>query len=112
MKALSKDECKKKASEFLKGNVKEVHVTSDGQVFYNKNLATNHKDKRNLTLYSFPEVEEKEKVVVLTIAQLTEQIATITDKAVLEQMATSEKEGQNRTGALKAIEERISKITE
>lgn len=111
MKTFSKNELEKIALEYVKDNAKEVYATSDGQVFYNKNLAENHSDKRKLTVYTFLKTDEKGKKVVLTLAQLTDKIADITDIAILEDMLANEIEAQKRPSAIKAIEERISKIT-
>jgi len=50
------------------------------------------------------------RVGELTVAQVTDEVATITDLIDLEAMLSAEREGKDRAGAVRAIEARIDEL--
>jgi len=114
MKKYSKDELQAMAEpEFKKNKVSELHATTDGQIFIKKHFATQHAGEKG-TVYTFTKetapVDEAPKP--MPVKGLIELVATLEDKAVLTEMLNAENAGAKRVTAVKAIEDRLAKLSE
>ena len=112
MGKFSKEQLGKLAKDFFKDGVTVVYAATDGQFFYDAARRDQHCEKRKLTPHDFYKDARKNADAPMTVNDLKAKIAEISDKEELETMLEAEKAlDAPRTGAIKAIEEQIAKIT-
>jgi hypothetical protein len=114
MKTFSKDELQALAElDFETHGVSELHATTDGQIFIKKHFAEQHAGDKG-TVYTFQKAatQTDDAPKPMSVKDLSTLVATLEDKAVLTEMLNAENAGAKRATAIKAIEDRISKLSE
>lgn len=115
MEVIGKEKLEEMAQPLFKQEgVDTLFATVDGQFFVKRHHADNHAGLRG-TVHTFTQkekaVQTNESPAPLTVKVIAETVATIEDKGVLQQMLDAETSGPNRSTAVKAIQDRIIKLT-
>lgn len=113
MKLLTLSELKENAKEhFNRLQVNKLFATTDGQFFLMENRAQLHAGTGNVHRIDNEEPAEnpESKTPEMTVKELTAKVALMEDINEVQHLLLAEIAGPNRATAVKAIEERITKL--